>query len=288
MSQVVKNWTEWLNNTRFSSFSEEQKTQTFAWLFSVRDRVLANAKLRPGDIILDVGTGTGLLAFGAYDILQGNGLVIASDKFSDCVDECKQIAETIGITSGFRTLVSPANKLDLDDCYLDKVVMRSVLVHILDKEPCIKEFFRVLKPGGILSFFEPIMSSNTKYSDLVKPDEITDYEKFKNIEYNITHDKLDPITNFDEIELRSMLESTGFYNIHIDEDIISSTYVVDGASVPQWFNAQPSPGSLSLKERFLKYVSDEVFDKYLIELKTALHNREITVKTRSVYISAIK
>ena len=288
MSQVVKNWTDWLNNTRFSSFSEEQRAQTFGWLFSVRDRVLANAKLNSGNVVVDIGTGTGLLAFGAYDILHGSGLIIASDKFSDCTDECRQIAQAIGIKSGFETLVSPADKLDLPDCYADRIVMRSVLVHILDKEACIKEFFRVLKPGGILSFFEPIMSSNTKYSDLVRPEEITDYEKFKDIEYDITHDKSDPITNFDEIELKGMLEKTGFSDINIDEDIISSTYVVDGESVPQWFNSQPSPGSLSLKGRFLKYVSEEVFERYLLELRKALHGREITVSTRSVYISAVK
>ena len=80
MSQVVKNWTDWLNNTRFSSFSEEQRAQTFGWLFSVRDRVLANAKLNSGNVVVDIGTGTGLLAFGAYDILHGSR---ASSAFSD-------------------------------------------------------------------------------------------------------------------------------------------------------------------------------------------------------------
>ena len=112
-------------------------------------------------------------------------------------------------------------------------------------------------------------------------------EKFKDIEYDITHDKSDPITNFDEIELNGMLEKTGFSDIHVDEDIISSTYVVDGESVPQWFNSQPSPGSLSLKGRFLKYVSEEVFERYLLELRKALHGSGITGSSRCGYLSAV-
>lgn len=288
MSSVVKNWTDWLNNTRFSTFSDEQKKQTFAWLFSVRDKVLTNADIHCGDIVVDIGTGTGLLAFGAYDLLKGNGLVIASDKFSDCTDECNQIAEAIGIKDGFKTLVSPADQLDLPADYADKIVMRSVLVHILDKSSCIKEFFRVLKPGGILSLFEPIMSSNTKYYDLVSPDEITDYDRLKDLEDEIMHSKDDPITNFDDKILKDVLEQTGFSSVELEEDTISSTYVVNGELVPQWFEGRPSPGSMSLKERFLRYVSEDEFARYLNELQKALDGREITVKTNSAYVKAVK
>jgi len=153
MSNVVKNWTQWLKSSRFSYMSEEQKEQTLRWLFGVRDKVLDRADIKPGSVVIDIGTGTGLLAFGAYERLQNTGKVIASDKFSDCVEECAKIAQECGIIDNFETLVSSADNILLPDNSVDVVVMRSVLVHILDKFAPMKEFYRILKPGGRVSFF---------------------------------------------------------------------------------------------------------------------------------------
>lgn len=288
MSDIVKNWTDWLNNTRFSAFSEEQRQQTFAWLFSVRDKILTKVDIQAGDVVVDIGTGTGLLAFGAYEILQGNGLVIASDKFSDCTDECAQIAEALGIKKGFKTLVSAADSLDLPSDYADKLVMRSVLVHILDKRSCAKEFYRVLKAGGVLSFFEPVMSSNTKYYELIDPSDIDNYEKFKHIEDEITHSKDDPITNFDEKTLVEIFKEARFSSVELEKDVISSTYVVNAQAIPHWFDAKPSPDATSLKEKFLTYVDEKEFLKWLSAIQKALDNKEITVSTNSAYIKAVK
>lgn len=288
MSNIVKNWTDWLNNTRFYSLSEEQKQQTFAWLLSVRDKILTIADIKKDEIILDVGTGTGLLAFGAYELLGGTGLVIASDKFSDCVYECQQIAKLSKIEKGFQTLVTPAEKIDLPDNYADKIVMRSVLVHILDKQTCIDEFYRVLKPSGKVVLFEPIMSSNTKYYDLIAPDLITNFDKFKEIEYEITHKNDDPITNFDENTLKEMFEKSGFSQVDVQIEVVKSTYVAKADVIPNWFDAKPSPGALSLKDKFLKYVTEEEFNLYLSEIQNALSEKELTIKTNSVYITAQK
>ena len=96
MSTLCKNWTQWLMETRFSALTDEMKSQTMAWLDSVGDAVVKMAQIKPDETVLDIGTGTGLLAFKALDIIEqakGNGKVIFSDKFQDCLDSCKSFLD---------------------------------------------------------------------------------------------------------------------------------------------------------------------------------------------------
>jgi len=50
-----------------------------------------------------------------------------------------------------------ADQLDaIEDASVDVVTARSVLIYLDDKQPAFTEMFRVLKPGGRISLFEPI------------------------------------------------------------------------------------------------------------------------------------
>ena len=57
-------WSEWLLNRRFGGNAEQLQRFVDA-LYPVRDRVLANAGLKDGVALLDVGCGDGLIGFGA-------------------------------------------------------------------------------------------------------------------------------------------------------------------------------------------------------------------------------
>jgi arsenite methyltransferase len=288
MSDAVKNWTEWLKESRFSYMDEAQKEQTILWLFSVRDKILDRAGLKAGDIVIDIGTGTGLLAFGAYERLNGNGVVIATDKFEDCILECEKIIAKSDISDNFLIQQCPADNIPLQDNAVDAVVMRSVLVHILDKSPSINEFYRIIKNGGKLSIFEPIIRSNTRYYELVNPENITDYEKFKQAEIAIMSSSESPLTNFDDKTLIECFEKAGFKEIDLDLATEQSIYTVNGAMIDPWFNTPPSPGSLTMKENFLNHFSEDEVKRFIEEVKKDLDGKNITVKSFSAYISAVK
>lgn len=288
MSELVKTWTDWLNNSRFSYMSEIQRKQTLLWLFNVRDNVLERACLKEGDTVLDVGTGTGLLGFGAYEKLNGTGKVILSDAFSDCIEECKNIAQKSGITKRMEFLTSEASDIKLPYNSVDVVVMRSVLVHIPEKQPPLREAFRVLKSNGRLSIFEPIIKKNTKYYELINPDRFSNYQKIKEIEEKIASDPNDPLVNFDELTLKNNLIKAGFKNIDVKIKTESSTYEVDPVMIDPWFNTPPSPDREPLKKRFMRFMPENEVNEFMENLKTELGGKSITLNSPVAYIYAEK
>jgi len=292
MSNIVKTWTQWLSSSRFSYMNEEQKQQTFLWLFEVRDKVLKRAKIQPDDFILDIGTGNGLLSFGAFEILKnlnGNGRVIASDAFIDCVEECIKIAEQCGIREQMDFIQANAVDTKLPQNSLDIVVMRSVLVHILDKQKAINEFFRILNPhGGRISIFEPIIRKNTKYFELMTPEKYHNFEELKAAEEKMVCDMDDPLMNFDEDTLKNNFEQAGFKNIDIEIKVQSSTYKVFREMIDPWLNTPPSPGKPTVREKYLQHLPQEEVEKFIGILKEDLHERIITINSPTAYISAEK
>jgi ubiquinone/menaquinone biosynthesis C-methylase UbiE len=58
-------WVDWLVRGRDRGTTEAQMRRTRRSLARVRDRVLREAQLRPGEQVVDLGAGTGLLALEA-------------------------------------------------------------------------------------------------------------------------------------------------------------------------------------------------------------------------------
>jgi len=290
MNETCKNWTEWLSKTRFASLSEAQKQQTLNWLQIVGDIIINSAKIKDNDTVIDIGTGTGLLAFKALEKLNGTGCVIFSDKFQDCLDSCQEFINTTAdtIKGSYKMLLSPADRIDLPDESVDKAIMRSVLVHIVDKQSAISEICRVLKKGGIFSFFEPVISSNTRYWELVNPNNIKNFEAFKNAENEFMTDKNDSLCNFDENTIAKNLDEAGFSDGEINLDNVESKYIVSAPMIDEWFNNPPAPDRPTIKERFLRYFSEQEVNEYMKDLKKDLTGKEITVKTKAIFAYAIK
>ncbi len=288
MGETCKNWTEWLSKTRFASLTEEQRTQTLNWLQLVADIIINSARIKEGDTVIDIGTGTGLLAFKALEKLNGTGTVIFSDKFQDCLDSCQEFITSTKVSGNYKMLLSPADKIDLPDESVDKAIMRSVLVHIVNKQSSISEIYRILKKGGRFSFFEPVIRSNTRYWELVRPENIKNFEAFKEAENSFMTDFEDSLCNFDENSIAENLDKAGFADGEINLDNVESKYIVSAPMIDEWFNNPPAPGRPTIKERFLRYFSAEDVNEYIKDLKRDLTGREITVRTKAIFAYAVK
>lgn len=288
MSEICKNWTQWLKQNRFAGMTPEMQEQTMRWLEAVRDVILVYAEIKPYETILDIGTGTGLLAFKALELQNCQGKVIFSDMFKDCLDDCKNILNKLGINNGFELLQCPVEHLALSESTVHKALMRSVLVHVTNKQPAINEIYRVLKPGGKLCAFEPIISSNTRYWEILDPMYIENYEDFKKAENEIMENPLDSLVNFDDCTVKMNLEIAGFSVPEVKLQEVNSRYVVKENMVKEWFINPPSPNQPSTKERYLKYFDEKTVEKYMQDVQNYLTGREISLTTKAIFINATK
>jgi hypothetical protein len=76
MADNPDRWYRWLRDVRFGGDDVCREKDLREVLYPVRDTVLDKAHLQPGDTVLDVGTGDGLLACGALERLGPSGQVV--------------------------------------------------------------------------------------------------------------------------------------------------------------------------------------------------------------------
>ena len=288
MSEICSNWSTWLAKTRFSYMTEEQKQQTLNWLLLVRNQVLDMAQLKEGQKIADFGCGSGLLGFGVLERFEDKVELIFSDKFQDCLDECQNILKNSNTKENAKFLLSDLADIKLENDYLDRALTRSVLVHIKEKQPAFNELYRVLKPQGLYCAFEPIISQNTRYYELLNENEITDYAGFKNAEKEFMENPLDPLVNFTAESLDENLNKSGFSEVLINVIVTPSIYTPNDETVRNWFTNPPAPDQKTMKERFLDYFDEKKVDNYIEEVQKALAGKQIEINSKIALIQALK
>lgn len=115
-----------------------------------RERVVRLARLRPGESILDVGCGTGMLAIAAKRLVGPTGTVYGIDASPEMIARAQKKAKKAGVEVEFTNAVAEA--LPFRDAQVD-VVLASMVIHHLPhaaRQQCFFEMRRVLKPGGRL------------------------------------------------------------------------------------------------------------------------------------------
>ena len=288
MSDMCKNWSTWLKKTRFSYMNDVQIQQTLNWLMNIKNIVLDMADLKENQKIADFGCGSGLLGFGILERFQDRVELIFSDKFQDCLDECQNILKNSKIKNNVKFLKSDIYDIKLENNYLDRALTRSVLVHVLNKQQAFNELYRVLKPQGIYCAFEPIISQNTRYYELLIPDEASDYFDFKKAEMEFMSNPDDPLVNFSAQSLDLNMQEAGFSDVLVNVQKVTSKYSPTTEAIQNWFITPPAPNQKTMKERFMEYFDEKKVDNYIEEVKLALSKREIRVCSDTALIKAIK
>jgi ubiquinone/menaquinone biosynthesis C-methylase UbiE len=242
LSRQRDKWAEWLVETRFQGRSQAEIDEALASLAGVRDRVLERAGIEPNDAVLDVGTGTGLLVFGALDRLGPCGSMVALDISADCLEELMAACEDSRVTY----LVGSADVLPLPDESVDVVLMRSVLIYVREKAEAAREFFRVLRPGGRMSLFEPVNRRNTQLWELV---DFGDLSERVVADFHRRWPPDHPMQNFDVEDMVGWFEKAGFADV--DAEVVVTSVTVTPDAVLHGVGAPGSPSLLDAwKEGF--------------------------------------
>ncbi|TAK08725.1 MAG: methyltransferase domain-containing protein [Candidatus Manganitrophaceae bacterium] len=113
-------------------------------------RLVGDARIRPGQRVLDLGSGTGYPAIVAADAVGNQGEVLGLDLSEEMLDRAKRKAYGLGLFNlDFR--VADATHLSEGDGSFDAVISRFCLMFLPDVPKAVAEIARVLKPGGYLA-----------------------------------------------------------------------------------------------------------------------------------------
>jgi ubiquinone/menaquinone biosynthesis C-methylase UbiE len=136
-NRVAGGWEKW------DRFFDEQ----MAYL---NHRLVADARLRRGMRVLDLGSGTGYPALLAAQTVGATGSVTGVDLAEQMLAAAERKAKRIGLTNTtFQT--GDVTTLPFDDGSFDAVTSRFCLMFLPDIPKALASIARVLKPGGHVS-----------------------------------------------------------------------------------------------------------------------------------------
>jgi arsenite methyltransferase len=158
----------------------------------------AIAALRPGETVLDLGSGGGFDCFLAAKRVGRNGQVIGVDMTPEMVAKARANAQRVNATNvDFR--LGEIEHLPVLDASVDAILSNCVINLSPDKGAVFKEAFRVLKPGGRLAISDVIATASM-------PAEVAkDVEAYTGCVAGAASEE----------SLRTMLEEAGFEQIEI-------------------------------------------------------------------------
>jgi SAM-dependent methyltransferase len=108
---------------------------------------VAFSKIKKGDTVLDLGSGTGIDCFLAAKKVGDTGKVIGIDMTKEMVEKAKDNAAKQGIKN-VEFILGEIENLPLEDNSVDIIITNCVINLTPDKTKAFREAYRVLKPGG--------------------------------------------------------------------------------------------------------------------------------------------
>jgi arsenite methyltransferase len=268
----VADWADWLVT----------HGQADAAAVAEAERVLEAAALRPGDTVLDVGAGLGLLTLAAHERI-GDGWVIAVEPSVGALEELLRLAHDVG-ANGIMYLVGDAEVLPLPDASVDAAILRSVLVHVSDVGVTVGELARVLRPGGRLSLREPLNRDGTYLATAVDWSPLGALGEQIRAEWE-SFAAADPLQQLDPDALVGQLEGAGFTAVERSVEDPGEDWAVTDESVDARLDARGSPSAPSARERWRQAFGEDGLAAIEAHLKS-LAGTTLTLRRPQLFLSA--
>lgn len=237
------------------------------------DRLIARLNPATGTKLLDIATGTGAVALAAAQAVGDQGRVMAIDLAEAMLDRLQEKIVKFGIRN-VDLHVMDAGSLDFRRDYFDYVVCSFGIFLLSDMSAALREWTRVLKPGGRVMFsvfgkkaFQPMMElfvRRMEHYDVAPADKDTPFAAMQLAEPAHCRDLLSS-AGLDEIEVAA--EQLGY---HL-KDETQWWDVVWNSGMREWVEKIPPEQRESFRTEHLAEVRSLVGERGLwLDVETLL------------------
>jgi ubiquinone/menaquinone biosynthesis C-methylase UbiE len=292
-------WSDWLLHLRHSDDPDVERLVREDVARYV-DRVLDAAQLAPGMTLADIGTGDGAVAFRAIERVGADLQVVLTDISPAMLGHVEALAEQKHVRGQCRFLQGSADRLaGIEDASVHVVTTRAVLAYVADKPAALREFLRILRPGGRLSIAEPILQDDAFMavalrvqieSGTANPQDrfLPLLHRWKAAQFPDTHEELarSPIANYSERNLFEYARRAGFIDVHLEFhiDLLATT----NTSWEVFLRGSPHPLAPPLKVILAEQFNPEERGLFERVMRPLVESSEATNVHRIVYLNAKK
>lgn len=131
-----------------------RRSQTYDdgdWHPRIAHRLVEHARISRGQHVLDIATGTGMVAIEAAQLVGCEGRVVGVDISDGMLEQARRKVEALG----FRNIefqLADAEALDFPENSFDVVLCSSAFIWMSDLNAALRLWHRLLKPGGLIGF----------------------------------------------------------------------------------------------------------------------------------------
>jgi len=176
---------------------------------------LALADLKPGETVLDLGSGGGFDCFLAANAVGSEGHVIGVDMTEDMVALAKRNADKGGYGNvEFR--LGDIEALPVEDEAVDAILSNCVINLVPDKQQAFAEAFRALKPGGRLHVSDIVLTCDGL------PEELVNVQSYVNCVAGA-------VTRSDYLQA---MQDAGFVNVTVHSETDAAQLLGSGCCTP--------------------------------------------------------
>lgn len=119
-------------------------------VFALRDAIVAAAGIAPGDVVADVGAGTGAFLEPLVAAVGEAGQVVAVEISIRFVEHLRQVADKAGYDN-VTTVFSSFTSATLPPASVDKIIVIDTYHHFDDFASMLASMFHALRPGGVMT-----------------------------------------------------------------------------------------------------------------------------------------
>ncbi|MGH8002331.1 MAG: class I SAM-dependent methyltransferase [Brasilonema sp.] len=209
-----------------------RRSQTYDnsdWHIQIAHRLIEHAQIKPGQHVLDIATGTALVAIEAAQIVGSQSRVVGVDISTGMLEVARQKVEALSLEH-VEFLLADAEALNFPANSFDRILCSSALIWMADIPAALRQWMRFLKPGGLIGFHA---FADTAFVGGVVVQKVVE-------KYGVSLTLSKPTGTVEKCH--DLLQQAGFEAIEIKPEQYGSYISLEQAKQMWTGNSHPAPG----------------------------------------------